>query len=231
MRRFSFVFLGIALMAVAPVAKKAYAQSSQAERDDDARRQAQDADDKKKKQKEKDWNTEPAPLPAVRNAGPCPFVKVLYDAGRYVELKDNKESVSAVGWTGEIQGVRSTCEYKGAEPIKVQAALKFGLGRGPQAQGDSKDYRYWVAVTLRNQIVIDKQYFDIVGEFKPGQDRITVVDALRGITIPRADATVSGASFEILVGFDVTPEMADFNRLGKRFRAVASETARAGGAD
>jgi hypothetical protein len=29
---------------------------------------------------------------------------------------------------------------------------------------------------------------------------------------------VSGENFEILVGFDVTPEMADFNRQGKRFR-------------
>jgi hypothetical protein len=125
--------------------------------------------------------------------------------------------------------VRSTCAYKSNEPIKVQAAIKFGLGRGPQAVGDSKDYRYWVAVTSRNLTVISKQYFDIVGEFKPGQDRITVIDTLKGIVIPRADATVTGSNFEILVGFDVTPEMADFNRLGKRFRAVTTQTASAGG--
>lgn len=230
MRRFSFVFLGIALLAVAPMASKAHAQS-QSQRDDDARRQAEDEEDKKKKQKDKEWNTDPAPLPSVNNAGPCPYVKVLYDAARYLELKDNKESLSAVGWTGEIQGVKSTCAYKSNEPIQVQAAIQFGLGRGPQAQGASKNYRYWVAVTARNETVISKQYFDIVGEFKPGQDRITVVDALKGITIPRADATVSGASFEVLIGFDVTPEMAEFNRLGKRFRAVESQTADAGGAN
>jgi len=228
MRRFSFVFLGIALMAVAPMAKRAYAQA-QSQAEDDARRQAEDEEDKKKKQKEKEWNTDPAPLPSVKNAGPCPYVKVLYDAARYVELKDNKETTAAVGWTGEIEGVKSTCAYKGAEPIKVEAAIKFALGRGPEAQGASKDYRYWVAVTLRNQSVINKQYFDIVGEFKPGQDRIVVVDALKGITIPRADATVNGSQFEILVGFDVTPEMAEFNRLGKRFRAVSTQTAQAGG--
>jgi hypothetical protein len=228
MRRFSFVFLGIALMAVSPMAKKVYAQS-QSEKDDDARRQAEDEEDKKKKKKDKEWNTDPAPLPSVKNAGPCPFVKVLYDAARYVELKDNKETLSAVGWTGEIEGIKSTCEYKGREPIKLQTAIKFSLGRGPQAQGASKDYRYWVAVTLRNQSVINKQYFDIVGEFKPGQDRIVVVDTLKGITIPRADSTVTGSQFEVLVGFDVTPEMAEFNRLGKRFRAVSTETARAGG--
>jgi hypothetical protein len=32
---------------------------------------------------------------------------------------------------------------------------------------------------------------------------------------------VSGSNFEILVGFEVTPEMAEFNRLGKRFRVNA----------
>lgn len=228
MRRLSFVFLGVALMVVAPTAKRAYAQSSQSQRDDDARRQAEDEEDKKKKKKEKEWNTDPAPLPAVTNAGPCPFVKVLYDAARYVELKDNKEATGAVGWTGEVEGVRSTCAYKGSEPIRVQAAIKFGLGRGPQATGDSKDYRYWVAVTTRNQAVISKQYFDIIGDFKPGQDRISVVDTLKGIVIPRADSTVTGSNFEILVGFDVTPEMAEFNRLGKRFRAVTTQTATTG---
>ena len=44
-----------------------------------------------------------------------------------------------------------------------------------------------------------------------------------------ATQTTSGANFEILVGFDVTPEMAAFNRDGKRFRlnagtAVAGNT-------
>ncbi len=225
MRRLSFVFLGVALLALAP-AVKSYAQQSQ--RDDDARRQAEDEADKKKKQKEKEWDTSPAPLPSVKNAGPCPYVKVLYDAARYVELKDNKEAANAVGWTGEIEGVRSTCQYKGNEPIKLQAAIQFGLGRGPQAHGATKDYRYWVAVTTRNSAVIGKQYFDIVGEFQPGQDRITVTDMLKDIQIPRANATVNGGNFEVLIGFDVTPDMAEFNRLGKRFRPTnTTETARA----
>jgi hypothetical protein len=47
---------------------------------------------------------------------------------------------------------------------------------------------------------------------------------VKGIVIPRATATVSGANFEILVGFDVTPEMAAFNREGKRFRPNVAPT-------
>lgn len=227
MRRLSYAVLGIALLALTPTIS-AYAQS-RSQQEDDQRRKAEDEQEKKKKQKEKEWNTEPAPLPEVRNAGPCPYVKVLYDASRYVELKDNKEALANVGWTGEIEGVKSACQYKANEPIRVEAAIRFALGRGPQAAGSSKDYRYWVAVTTRNQTVLSKQYFDIVGEFQPGQDRINVVDTIKGITIPRANATVNGQNFELLIGFDVTPQMAEFNRLGKRFRPTEiTEGARVG---
>lgn len=227
MRRILLPCLGILLLSVtAPLT--AYAQSKSDEADQRAAAEA--AADKKKKEKEKQYDTTPAPLPAVKNAGPCPYVKVLYDAARYVELKDNVEKAEAVGWTGEIQNVRSICEYKTYDPIKVQIAVDFAFGKGPQASGSSKQYRYWVAVTARNVGVLDKKYFDVVGVFKPGQDRIAVSDRLQDILIPRADSKVSGSNFEVLVGFDVTPAMADFNRLGKRFRENAEASPTAGSA-
>jgi hypothetical protein len=61
--------------------------------------------------------------------------------------------------------------------------------------------------------------------FPAGQDRVVVTDTINKISIPRKAASVSGANFEVLVGFDVTPQMAAFNRLGKRFRADAGQTA------
>ena len=186
-------------------------------------------DDAKARKRNEEWGTTGAnlPLPELRNAGPCPFVKVLYDAARYVELKDNKESPSAVGYTGEIENLASACEYKSDDPIKVQARLLFGLGRGPQADGYHKTYRYWVAVTDRNHSVLAKQYFTLHAVFPAGEDRILMTDRINNIVIPRANTTVSGGNFEVLVGFDVTPDMADFNEQGKRFRvnAVPATTA------
>ena len=41
-------------------------------------------DEAKKKKRDEEFGKAVAPLPALRNAGPCPFVKVLYDAARYV---------------------------------------------------------------------------------------------------------------------------------------------------
>ena len=195
-----------------------------AQQDKDPEQEAKD-----KKKKEEEWGDKQAPLPALRNAGPCPYVKVLYDAGRYIELKDNKETISAVGYTGEIQGLSSGCAYKSDEPIKVRMEVLFALGKGAQATGNQHTYRYWVAVTDRNNAVINKEYFNLPVTFPAGQDRTMVTDKVEGIVIPRIRPTVSGSNFEVLVGFDVTPEMVAFNRLGKRFRPNAGVAQAAAG--
>jgi hypothetical protein len=184
----------------------------------------QQDDSAAKKKKDDDWGDKQAPLPALRNAGPCPFAKSLYDAARYIEFKGGKEASADVGFTGEIQGVSAACEYKSDEPIKVNMNVLFEFGRGPQAEGSSTTYHYWVAVTDRNREVLAKQTFDLPVSFPAGKDRVYKSQTVGGIVIPRATATVSGANFEILVGFDVTPAMADFNREGKRFRPNVAPT-------
>jgi hypothetical protein len=153
------------------------------------------------------------------NAGPCPYVKILYDAARYVELADNRPAVANVGYTGEIEGVTAGCSYRSDEPITVQMNVLFDLGRGAQATGDQRTYRYWIAVTERNAAVLAKEYFDLPVDFK-GQPTASVQEE-RTVVIPRKDVSVSGSNFEVLVGFDVTPEMASFNRDGSRFRVNA----------
>jgi hypothetical protein len=160
-----------------------------------------------------------APLRRRVNAGPCPYVKILYDAARYVELEGGRATIAGVGYTGEIEGVTADCAYREDEPIRLDMRMLFNLGRGAQATGDQKTYRYWVAVTERNQAVLAKEYFDLPVDFQ-GQ-RETSVTEERSIVIPRADVTTSGTNFEVLVGFEVTPEMAEFNRSGSRFRVNA----------
>lgn len=216
MRRPLLVALGVGLLAAASVAP-ALAQSRK-EQEDDAKRSAQEAAERKKKQKEKEWKLTTQPLPSVKNAGPCPYVKVLYDASRYVELKDNREAASAVGWTGEIENINADCRYKAAEPISVKMSVNFQLGRGPQARGEQHTYKYWVAVTARNSQVLAKEWFDLPVKFDAGQDRVAMSQQIDSISIPRASRTTLGSNFEVLVGFDVTPQMAEFNRDGKRFR-------------
>lgn len=227
MRRLLALFGVVAIAATSLPLDLAHAQS-RAERDRERAERAKAEAAKKKEQAKKDWNPAFAPLPGQRNAGPCPFVKVLYDAARYVEFEGDRETSSAVAWSGEIDGVGAECRYRDEQPIDLDIDVAFALGKGPQAKADGKTYRYWVAVTDRNKEVLAKEYFDFDARFEKGEDRTRVVEKLRGITIPRASATTSGANFEVLVGFDVTQKMAEFNRDGKRFRVNAGQQAAAG---
>ncbi|HWT52431.1 MAG TPA: Tat pathway signal sequence domain protein [Caulobacter sp.] len=215
--------LCLALSALMAVSFATTATTAYAQRGPGGDQGGDDDQAAKKKKLDEEWNQPKAPLQQLRNAGPCPYVKVLYDASRYVEFKDAKESASQAGFTGEIQSLSSGCAYKGDEPIRIRAEVLFQLGRGPKAEGEKHDYRYWVAVTERNQAVIAKEYFDLPVTFAPGQDRAYARETIEQITIPRADAKVSGGNFEVLIGFDVTPEMAAFNRDGKRFRVNAGQ--------
>ena len=226
MRRLLFVTVAAAI-AISPLS--AYAQYPGSGRGQDDQQKQQQEAAKKKKSKE-EWSDSQAPLPAMRNAGPCPFVKALYDASRYVEFKDNREASANVGFTGEIQGISAGCQYKDDQPIQVTMDILFELGKGPQATANAKTFRYWVAVTDRNREVIAKQSFDLPVKFQPGQDRIYATDKIQTITIPRGAQNTSGANFEVLVGFDVTPQMAAFNREGKRFRVNAGAALAAGDA-
>jgi hypothetical protein len=220
MRRlvFSAVLAAAALSVAAP--HVAHAQGDPGQEEDAAA----------KKKKKDEWEDPHARLPQLKNAGPCPFVKVLYDAARYQEFEGGREASAAVGYTGEIQGISAACEYKSDEPITVEMELLFELGKGPAAKGEAKTYRYWIAVTHRNEDVLAKQFFELPVKFPDGQDRVRVTDKIDKVTIPRAKATTSGSNFEILVGFDVTPEMAAFNRDGKRFRVNAGTVATGGSA-
>ncbi|RZJ97661.1 MAG: Tat pathway signal sequence domain protein [Brevundimonas sp.] len=161
-----------------------------------------------------------APLQRRSAAGPCPYVKILYDAARYVELSGDRVTAANVAYTGEIEGLVSDCAYDSDSPITVQTRVLFNLGRGPQAQGEGRTYRYWIAVTERNSAVLEKVYFDLPVTFEAGATTATVTQD-NTVLIPRASATTPGDHFEILVGFDVTPEMAEFNRSGSRFRVNA----------
>ena len=179
-------------------------------------------DDPGKAKRDEEWSPDKAlDLPGKHNAGPCPYVKILYDAARYQQFQGDRVASDAVEYTGEMQSLSSGCEYRSTDPIHVEVEILFEFGRGPAAQAGAKDYTYWVAVTDRNNAVIDKQYFTVHAVFPPGQDRVMVTDRINGIKIPRAGPSVSGANFEVLTGFDVTPQMADFNRQGKRFRVNA----------
>ncbi|NNC38635.1 MAG: hypothetical protein HKO02_14350 [Hyphomonadaceae bacterium] len=159
---------------------------------------------------------------AEKNPGPCPEAFALYEASRMVEFR-GEEAYNNVGFTAEIDKVRSLCRYVGDSPISADLTLDISFGRGPAAQESSATYQYFVAVTRKNIDVIEKQVFPITIDFPVGENVVRATENVGEIIIPRANDTTSGANFEIIVGFELTPEQIAFNADGKRFRVSAGQ--------
>lgn len=159
----------------------------------------------------------------VPNIGPCPSAMSLYDAHRLVELRAGEVAYENIGFTGEVLAVRSLCSYYGERPILANLEIDFGFGRGPAAEGSERTYEYFVAVTRRDMAVMAKEVYPIRVRFAPDQDRVFLTETIDAISIPRANEGTSGVNFEILVGFELTPEQIAFNRSGQRFRVAAGQ--------
>lgn len=166
------------------------------------------------------------------NVGPCPAVRVLYDASRFVEM-DGPARFENIGFTGEINGVRSECRYVRDEPIKVTLAVDAAYGRGPKvADQTSKEVAYWVAVTqvIRSTDPVTgaaqtidigplaRERFSVKVDFPQGADRVAVSTREINVMIPRGAAGTSGENFEVIVGFELTDQQLAMNRDGIRFR-------------
>jgi hypothetical protein len=157
------------------------------------------------------------------NPGPCPVMGVLYDSSRIVQFNDPaQERYANIEYTGEMNGVHGLCRYAGEDPITLSMDIDMAFGRGPASSAERRTYRYWVAVTRRGLAPIEKAYFDVDVRFPNGQAVVTHTEHIEEIVIPRANATTSGENFEVLVGFELTPQQLAFNREGKRFRVDAS---------
>lgn len=158
-----------------------------------------------------------------RNVGPCPLMGVLYDSARVVAFNQGgPQRYANINYTGEMQGVRGLCRYVEADPIAMSIEIDMAFGRGPASTSDRQTYRYWVAVARRGRAPIAKEYFDVEVRWDRGETVVTRTEEIEQIVIPRANEEISGENFEILVGFELTPEQLQFNRDGRRFRIDAA---------
>ncbi len=162
-------------------------------------------------------------LNTTPNAGPCPAAGSLYDAARIVRFADPAGPVTYgnIAYTGEITDVRLYCRYTGGEPLVAEIEVDFAFGKGPKGEAARMTYPYFVAVTRRNGKVLAKEVFTAEADFR----RASIAKAtelVNRIQIPRADETISGVNFEVIVGFELSPQELEFNRSGQRFRLDAS---------
>lgn len=154
------------------------------------------------------------------NAGPCPPAAILYDASRIVEMEGEGNNYTNITYTGELNDIDLFCRYIDDQPLRADLVIDMAFGKGPNATANRHTYTYWVAVTRRSSKVLAKEYFTVDVDFG-GRDVAAQQVEIDDIVIPRADSTISGSNFEVIVGFELTDQQLTFNREGRRFRLDA----------
>ncbi len=152
-----------------------------------------------------------------RNPAPCPNIIVLQDAARMIDFR-GEEKLENIAYTAEITGVNSSCRYFSNEPIDADVRVNMSLGRGPKAENNETEITYFVAVTRTNRDLIAKQEFTVPVKFRGNSTTVDISEYVADVVIPRANDTISGINFEIIVGLSLSQKQVIYNRSGKSLK-------------
>ena len=150
-------------------------------------------------------------------SGPCPNVAILNDAASVTQFKPGPgRDLIDIEYEAEIVQVEPDCSYGRDGRITATTTLGIIATRGPAARSDNANFVFFVAVVDQNQRVLARERFESALQFAASQRRAGVEEEIEEL-IPLA-AGLSGANYEILVGFELTGEQLEFNRARSRRR-------------
>jgi hypothetical protein len=109
-----------------------------------------------------------------------------------------------------IVQVNGSCSPGSTGTLAASVSISITIQRGPSMSGRDADVPVFVAVT-RGEDVLDKQMLPVHISFPPNVDRVSVTSNPINLSLPVGDG-VSGPSYRVIAGFQLTPEEVDANR-------------------
>lgn len=145
----------------------------------------------------------------------CPKVAVLREASEATQFRQGGgRDLTDVVSRAAVLDFRGGCR-PGEGQVEVDFQLVLAAERGPAFDGRDAGYQYFVAVTDPDGQVLAKQVFDATLRFEEGQSRVGSVEDLHQ-RIPVAQGR-RAQDYQVLVGFQLTPEQLEFNRSDRAF--------------
>lgn len=143
-------------------------------------------------------------------ARPCPDAVVLADAKRITQFRPGPgRDLTDVQFEGEIAGIAGTCVF-GKRDLTVTLIADLVVTRGPAAAAEEANLPFFVAITDEARNIVAKQVFDSAIAVPRGQRRAGVREEIEQV-IPLAAGEPS-PYYEIVVGFQLSPEQLEQNR-------------------
>lgn len=143
---------------------------------------------------------------------PCPAVGVLQGTENVTLVRGTGADLTDVIVKAEMGRVVSKCEYNTSDStITVDLAFDGIAELGPAATSRAFTLQTFVAVTRRYNAFDKKQILEVPVVFEPGQRQMRFVQSLDGTVLPYGDSA-DGRIYQILIGFQLTPQQLDYNR-------------------
>ncbi len=141
----------------------------------------------------------------------CPQVGVLYDADRVSIFGPGPEkNLENLVYDAEIGDVSIDCKYND-EIVKSEISFSLDLRAGPAAIPGKQTFRYFVALTELNSAVLSKKVYSQEVEFDAENGRFLLSKKVGDLKIDYKRLG-RGDLYEILVGWELTPEQLTYNR-------------------
>jgi len=149
---------------------------------------------------------------------PCPPASILSDASELTLFAPNRgQDLTDVTFRASIERVGTVCEYTRARDVVTSTTgVRLVVTRGPAAQSDQSAVVFFVAVVDKEQTILARERFESTFSFQANQRQAGVVEEIEQV-IPIREG-LRGLDYEILVGFELTPEQLEFNRQERQRR-------------
>jgi len=142
----------------------------------------------------------------------CARVAMLGDAAQLVRYRPGApgEDLTDLMLEGRVAGFKGGCAREDKDTVRTVLTIELQLARGPALGGRDAAVPYFVAVRDGDRIR-DKQVYNLRVRFPENQDQIHIVSDEITMLMP-VNKEKSAASYDVLIGFQLTPEELEANR-------------------
>ncbi|MAN64253.1 MAG: hypothetical protein CMI60_20155 [Parvibaculum sp.] len=148
----------------------------------------------------------------LQQALPCPEVGILGGAENLTSFSGAGNDITDIALTAELERVVSRCEYDiGDGIIYVDIAIRGVAEVGPAATSREVTVPMFIALTEINSRVLRKDTFLLPLTFEGNQRTTSFIHTIEETKVPYV-ARIDGSAYEILVGFQLTPEELAYNK-------------------
>ncbi len=140
----------------------------------------------------------------------CPRPAILGDAADLSRFTGTGRDITDSIFAGRITGIAGSCKRDGPRTVVATISVGIDLTRGPASRSRTADIAYFVAVSEGDR-VLDKRIYPLRADFPENTDRLRLEGDSVDLRLP-VTAQKSAGSYQVIVGFQLTPAELAYNR-------------------